>query len=98
MIKCVYVAYETDAYHSRGSYKCVGIFSSKRFAINEIVKNHRIKLSDIFSKEEIKSTSERNLKIDAKRIIRKELENNYQTHGYNINYTIEVEEFNTFLL
>ena len=69
-MKQVFVVYETDAWHTIANRDCKGIYTSKRSAINAIVKNHEI------------------------RIIRKELEMNYQTQGYSTNYDIEVWNVN----
>ena len=85
-----FVVYETDAWHSTNSRDCKGIFTSKTSAINAIVKNHDIDLEEIFEYDELDRTSERVLAAEARRIIRRELEMNYQTQGYSTNYDIEV--------
>ena len=85
-----FVVYETDAWHSTSNRDCKGIFTSKRSAINAIVKNHDIDLEEIFEDDELERTSKRAFSAEARRIIRKELEMNYQTQGYSTNYDIEV--------
>ena len=55
------------------------VFTSKREAVNAIVKNHRIELEEFFDKDVIEQTSKRVLKAEARRILRKELEIAYQT-------------------
>ena len=42
-MKQVFVVYETDAWHTIANRDCKGIYTSKRSAINAIVKNHEIK-------------------------------------------------------
>ena len=83
-MKQVFVVYETDAWHTIANRDCKGIYTSKRSAINAIVKNHEI----------LERASRRVLEAEAKRIIRKELEMNYQTQGYSTNYDIEVWNVN----
>ena len=78
--------------------KCAGVFTSKWAAVNAIVKNHRIELEEFFDKDEIEQTSKRVLKAEARRILRKELELNYQTQGYETNYDIEVWNINEWYL
>ena len=90
----VFVVYQTDAWHAYSSYKTAGVFTSKRSAINAIVKNHHIKLSEIFEVDDLKNTSRRVLRADARRILRRELELMYQTQGYSTNYVIEIRNFN----
>ncbi len=90
----VFVVYETDAWHTSSSRRTAGVFTSKRSAINAIVKNHRIKLDEIFETEDLKDTSRRDLKADARRILRNELELMYQTQGYTTNYDIEIRNAN----
>ena len=41
-MKQVFVVYETDAWHTIANRDCKGIYTSKRSAINAIVKNHEI--------------------------------------------------------
>lgn len=89
-MKQIFVVYETDAWHSLNHRECTGVFTSKRAAVNAIVKNHRIELDEFFDEEEIEKTSKRVLEADARRILRKELEIAYQTQGYETNYDIEV--------
>lgn len=89
-----FIVYETDAWHTYSSRKTAGVFTSKRSAINAIVKNHHIKLSEIFEAENLKSTSHRVLRAEARRILRRELELMYQTQGYSTNYVIEIRNFN----
>ena len=43
----VYVVYSTDAWHSFSSRECKGIFTSKRSAVNAIVRNFDIDLDEI---------------------------------------------------
>ena len=47
-MKQVFVVYETDAWHTIANRDCKGIYTSKRSAINAIVKNHEIDLEEIF--------------------------------------------------
>ena len=90
----VYVVYSTDAWHSFSSRECKGIFTSKRSAVNAIVRNFDIDLDEIFEPSYIAIKSERLLRAEAKRIIRGELEVNFQTQGYSTNYDIEVWNVN----
>lgn len=90
----VFVVYETDAWHSIQGRDCKGIYTSKRSAINAIVKNHDIDLEEIFEGDYLSSTTQRILRNEARRIIRKELEMNYQTQGYSTNYDIEIWNVN----
>ena len=94
IMRQVFVVYETDAWHSHSSRQMAGVFTSKRSAINAIVKNHHIKLSEIFEVDDLKNTSHRVLRADARRILRRELELMYQTQGYSTNYVIEIRNFN----
>jgi hypothetical protein len=89
-MKQIFVVYETDAWHSLSKRECAGVFTSKRSAVNAIVKNHRIELEEFFDEDTIKSTSVKVLKAEVRRILRKELEFAYQTQGYETNYDIEV--------
>jgi len=93
-MKQVYVVYETDAWHSFSSRECKGIFTSKRSAVNAIVRNFDIDLDEIFEPNYIAKKSDRLLRAEAKRIIRGELEVNFQTQGYTTNYDIEVWNVN----
>ena len=90
----VYVVYSTDAWHSFSSRACQGIFTSKRSAVNAIVRNFDIDLDEIFEPNYIAKKSDRLLRAEAKRIIRGELEVNFQTQGYSTNYDIEVWNVN----
>lgn len=90
----IFVVYETDAWHSTSHRDCKGMFTSKRSAVNAIVKNHDIPLREFFEDDELERTSRRVLAAEAKRILRKELEYAYQTQGYEINYDIEVWNVN----
>ena len=92
----VYVVYSTDAWHSFSSRECKGIFTSKRSAVNAIVRNFDIDLDDIFEPNYIAKKSDRLLRAEAKRIIRGELEVNFQTQGYSTNYDIEVWNVNAW--
>lgn len=94
----IFVVYETDAWHSTNHRNCAGVFTSKRAAVNAIVKNHRIELDEFFDEDEIEKTSKRVLDDEAKRILRKELEFAYQTQGYEANYDIEVWNINEWYL
>ena len=47
-MKQIFVVYETDAWHSINHRECAGVFTSKRAAVNAIVKNHRIELDEFF--------------------------------------------------
>ena len=93
-MKQIFVVYETDAWHSTSSRECAGVFTSKWAAVNAIVKNHRIEMDEFFDEDEVKHTSKRVLEAEARRILRKELELNYQTQGYETNYDIEVWNLN----
>lgn len=97
-MKQIFVVYETDAWHSTDHRTCAGVFTSKRAAVNAIVKNHRIELDEFFSEEEIENTSKRVLEAEVKRILRKELEIIYQTQLHQTNYEIEVWNINEFYL
>ena len=90
----VYVVYSTDAWHSFSSREYKGIFTSKRSAVNAIVRNFDIDLDEIFEPNYIVKKSDRLLRAEAKRIIRGELEVNFQTQGYSTNYDIEVWNVN----
>ena len=94
----IFVVYETDAWHSTSCRQCAGVFTSKWAAVNAIVNNHNIKLKEFFDKDEIEQTSKRVLKAEARRILRKELENCHQTQGYETNYDIEVWNINEWCL
>lgn len=89
-MKQIFVVYETDAWHSLSKRECAGVFTSKRSAVNAIVKNHRIELEEFFDEDTIEHTSTKVLKAEARRILRKELEFAYQTQGYETNYDVEV--------
>lgn len=90
----VFVVYETDAWHSTHNRDCKGIYTSKRSAINAIVRNFDIDLEELFEPSYVAKTSERKLRAEAKRVIRGELEVNFQTQGYSTNYDIEVWNVN----
>ena len=94
----IFVVYETDAWHSTSRWECAGVFTSKWAAVNAIVKNHRIEMDEFFDEDEVKHTSKRVLEAEARRILRKELELNYQTQGYETNYDIEVWNINEWCL
>ena len=97
-MKQIFVVYETDAWHSTSHRECAGVFTSKWAAVNAIVKNHRIEMDEFFDEDEVKHTSKRVLETEARRILRKELELNYQTQGYETNYDIEVWNINEWCL
>ena len=78
-MKQIFVVYETDSWHSTSHRECAGVFTSKRAAVNAIVKNHRIELEEFFDEDEIEQTSKRTLEAEARRRLRKELEFAYQT-------------------
>ena len=69
-MKQVFVVYETDAWHTIANRDCKGIYTSKRSAINAIVKNHEIDLEEIFEDDRLERASRRVLEAEAKRIIR----------------------------
>lgn len=94
----IFVVYETDAWHSTSHQECAGVFTSKRAAVNAIVKNHRIELEEFFDEDEIGKTSKRVFEAEARRILRRELEFAYQTQGYETNYNIEVRNINEWYL
>ena len=94
----LYVVYETNAWHDTRSRQCMGVFTSKRAAVNAIVKNHRIELEEFFDEDEIEHTSKRVLEAEARSILRKELDFAYQTQGYETNYDIEVWNINEWYL
>ena len=75
-MKQVYVVYVTDAWHSFSSRECKGIFTSKRSAVNAIVRNFDIDLDEMFEPDYIAKKSDRQLRTEAKRIIHGELEVN----------------------
>lgn len=93
-MKQIFVVYETDAWHSTNHRDCKGVFTSKRSAVNAIVKNHCIRFDEFFEGDELEHTSKKMLVKEAKRILRKELEYAYQTQGYETNYDIEVWNVN----
>ena len=97
-MKQIFVVYETDAWHSTSRRECAGVFTSKWAAVNAIVKNHRIEMDEFFDEDEVKHTSKRVSEAEARRILRKELELNYQTQGYETNYDIEVWNINEWCL
>ena len=72
--------YETDAWHSLNNRECKGIYTSKEEAIEAIVEHHEIPL------EEFDGLTEE----EAKEKIKQELQIPFQTHGYTVNYEIEV--------
>lgn len=49
-MKQIFVAYETDAWHSLQHRECAGVFTSKWAAVNAIVKNHRIELDELLQR------------------------------------------------
>ena len=98
IMRQIFVVYETDAWHSVSHRESAGVFTSKRAAVNAIVKNHRIELEDFFDEDEIEKTSKRVLEAEARRRLRKELEYAYQTQGYETNYEIEVWNINEWYL
>ncbi len=75
----IFVVYETDAWHSTSHQEYAGVFTSRRAAVNAIVKNHRIELDEFFDEDEMEKTSKKVLEAEARRILRKELEFAYQT-------------------
>ena len=97
-MKQIFVVYETDAWHSTSRRECAGVFTSKWAAVNAIVKNHCIEMNEFFDEDEVKHTSKRVLEAEVRRILRKELELNYQTQGYETNYDIEVWNINEWCL
>ena len=76
----LYPVYETDSWHSLNNRDCKGIYTSKEGAIEAIAEHHNIPLDEFdgLSKEE------------AKEKLRKDLQIPFQTHGYTVNYEIEV--------
>ena len=94
----IFVVYETNQWHELSKRECAGVFTSKRAAVNAIVKNHRIELDEFFDEDEIEKTSKKVLEAEARRILRKELEFAYQTQGYETNYNIEVWNINEWYL
>ena len=60
-MKQVFVVYETDAWHTIANRDCKGIYTSKRSAINAIVKNHEIDL-EVCLKPRQNELSEKNWK------------------------------------
>ena len=97
-MKQIFVVYETDAWHSTSRREGAGVFTSKWAAVNAIVMNHRIEMNEFFDEDEVKHTSKRVLESESRRILRKELELNYQTQGYETNYDIEVWNINEWYL
>ena len=55
-------------------------------------------MDEFFDEDEVKHTSKRVLEAEVRRILRKELELNYQTQGYETNYDIEVWNINEWCL
>ena len=51
-MKQVFVVYETDAWHTIANRDCKGIYTSKRSAINAIVKNHEIRFLRMIGRKE----------------------------------------------
>lgn len=96
MGKQLYVVYETDQWHSISSRQCMGMFTSKKMAINAIVKNHNIRIGDLLDAED--KTAPKNWKEkEARRILRAELELMFQTQGHSVNYCIEIQESNQWI-
>lgn len=93
MSKQLYMVYETDQWHSISSRQCMGVFTSKRTAINAILKHHNIKIDDILDSED-KTAPKKWKEKEVRRILRAELELMYQTQGYPVNYCIEITESN----
>lgn len=97
MKKQLYIVYETDAWHTVSSRTLMGIFSSKRTAINSIVKYHDNSLKDILSDVDTHGMTIKQMKREAGQILRKELEAINQTQGYSVNYVIEICSQNEWL-
>ena len=80
-MKQVFVVYETDAWHTIANRDCKGIYTSKRSAINAIVKNHEIDLEEIFEDGRLERAARSVREDEGERIMRGEKEMNYQTQG-----------------
>lgn len=88
MKKQLYIVYESDAWLTVSKRIPMGIFTSKRTAVNSIVKNHDIPLKEIFD-DDTDGMTIKQMRREAKQILRDELESRSQTQGYSINYEIE---------
>lgn len=93
-MKQVFVVYETDRWLSYDGRVFAGVFSSKKAAIDTILKNHDIDMTEFFDEEYIEKISEQVLKAEIKRILQKELETYNQTSCYEVNYHIDVVNMN----
>ena len=93
----IYIVYEGDAWLSSSSMTEKGVFDTKDEAINGILDNHQIPVSefleDFTSGEILEMTNEEKREI-AKQAIREQLENIGQTQGYSLNYHIQEYEIN----
>lgn len=95
MSRQIYIVYETDQWHSTATREAMGAFTSKRAAINAIIKYHGIPLKELFDDDE--PMTHKQMVKEARRLLRDELELAYQTQGYSVNYDIEVWEQNEWL-
>ena len=94
-MKSVFVAYQCDAWLSHDSAEIIGIFTTRKKAIREVVKECRI----VVKNEEpgLKKCEIEDIVDEAK----SELEDNWQTYSmnhYNVNYIIDEIELNTNIL
>jgi len=93
MSRQLFVVYETDQWHSVSSRIDKGIFTSKRAAVNAIVKHHDIDIDEIVD-DCFCPLTKKQKKKEAERVLRAEFDVAYQTQGYSINYEIEVWNIN----
>lgn len=97
MAKALFNVYETDEYHSTSSYVHRGTFTSKNGAIQAIVNNHDIPRSEFFELTGAESkTKLAKIDVEVRRLLRNELDLQYQTQGYSVNYVIEIIEQNSW--
>lgn len=90
MKKQLYIVYETDAWHTVSNRTPMGIFSSKKLAINSIVKCHNIPLEEIISNNDLQELTSKEIHKEMKMVLREELELGLQTQGYSVNYDIVI--------
>lgn len=97
MAKELFNVYETDEHHSTSSYVHRGTFTSKNGAIQAIVKNHDIPRSEFFELTGAESKTElAEIDVEVRRLLRNELDLQYQTQGYSVNYVIDIIEQNSW--
>lgn len=94
MSRQLFIVYETDHWHSFSSRIDKGIFTSKRAAVNAIVKHHNIDVDEIVEDDETNPLTQKQKEKEARRLLRAEFDVAFQTQGYSVNYEIEVWNFN----